>query len=178
MTTIPFENAFLASPRVSNLAHFQHVLWTSFQVCFLADVVTFWRIFWVPSGTIFEKKTLPKIASKKGPPPLENESLSPCPMAPGDAASRARFSNRNNGKGSNSSSISARARIVVRICVQFVSKFEFMSIRNRKIARKWLLELASIAKVSKTIRKMKGLISKLNAHDLTRHWAEARRIFV
>ena len=32
----------------------------------------------------------------------------------------------------------------------------------RKIARKWLLELASIAKVSKTIQqKWKGLISKV-----------------
>ena len=60
-------------------------------------------------------------------------------------------------------SISARARIVVRIRVrfqlelelwlEFVSKFELIGIRNRKIARKWLLELASIAKVSKTIRK-------------------------
>ena len=65
-------------------------------------------------------------------------------------------------------SISARARIVVGICVrfqlelelwlEFVSKFELIGIRNRKIrnrkiARKWLLEMASIAKVSKTIRK-------------------------
>ena len=49
----------------------------------------------------------------------------------------------------------ARARILVRfqleleLWLEFVSKFELM----RKIARKWLLELASIAKVSKTIRK-------------------------
>ena len=80
-------------------------------------------------------------------------------------------------------SISARARIVVRICLRFqlelelwleiVSKLELIGIRNRienrKIARNWLLELASIrlqkfrkqfeielasiAKVSKTIRK-------------------------
>ena len=53
----------------------------------------------------------------------------------------------------------ARARIQVRfqfeleLWLEFVSKFELIGIRNRKIARKWLLELASIAKVSKTIRK-------------------------
>ena len=53
----------------------------------------------------------------------------------------------------------ARARIQVRfqleleLWLEFVSKFELIAIRNRKIARKWLLELASIAKVSKTIRK-------------------------
>ena len=77
-------------------------------------------------------------------------------MAPGDAASHARFSNRNNCSSSNSSSISARARIVVRICVRFQLELElwleFVS-KFGKIARKWLLELASIAKVSKTIRK-------------------------
>ena len=30
LTTLPFENAFLASPRVSNLIHFQHVLFSTF----------------------------------------------------------------------------------------------------------------------------------------------------
>ena len=86
-------------------------------------------------------------------------------MAPGDAASRARFSTVTI----------ARARIQVRfqreleLWLEFVSKFELIEIRNRKIARKWLLELASIrlqkfrkqfeielasiAKVSKRIRK-------------------------
>ena len=68
LTTRPFENAFLASPRVSNLAHFQHVLLTSFQVRFLSDFVTFLKPSGAPFGTIFQKKTLPKIASKKGPP--------------------------------------------------------------------------------------------------------------
>ena len=53
----------------------------------------------------------------------------------------------------------ARARIQVEfqleleLWLEFVSKFELIGIRNRKIVRKWLLELASIAKVSKTIRK-------------------------
>ena len=53
----------------------------------------------------------------------------------------------------------ARARILVRfrleleLWLEFVSKFELIAIRNRKIARKWLLELASIAKVLKTMRK-------------------------
>ena len=53
----------------------------------------------------------------------------------------------------------ARARILVRsqleleLWLEFGSKFELIAIRKRTIARKWLLELASIAKVSKTIRK-------------------------
>ena len=53
----------------------------------------------------------------------------------------------------------ARTRILVRfqleleLWLEFGSKFELIAIRNRKIARTWLLELASIAKVSKTIRK-------------------------
>jgi hypothetical protein len=72
LTTFPFENAFLASPRVSNLVHFQHVLLTSFQVRFLSDFVTFLRPSGAPFGTIFEKKG-PEIASKKGDPLLENE---------------------------------------------------------------------------------------------------------
>ena len=93
------------SPGVSNLAHFQHVLLTSFQVRFLLDFVTFLRPSEAPFGTIFEKRTIPKIASKKGDPPLENGSLSPCPMAPRDAASRAHFSTVTI----------ARAQIVVRI---------------------------------------------------------------
>ena len=97
-------------------------------------------------------------------------------------------------------SISARARIVVRIRVRFqlelelwleiVSKFELIGIRNRIEMAAWV-GFDSIAKVSKTIRnwigfdcesfeknskKWKGLIAKLNACDLTRHWAKARRI--
>ena len=87
MATLLFENAFLASPRVSNLAHFQHVLWTSFQVRFLLDFVTFLKPSEAPFGTIFEKKTIPKIASKKEAPLLDFWGLSSCPMAPRDAAS-------------------------------------------------------------------------------------------
>ena len=37
LTTFPFENAFLASPKVLNLDHCQHVLLTSFQVRILSD---------------------------------------------------------------------------------------------------------------------------------------------
>ena len=61
----------------------------------------------------------------------------------------------------------ARARIQVRFQLElelwlaFVSKFELIAIRDRKIARKWLLELVSIAKVSKAIRKI-----QLNAIQL------------
>ena len=116
-TTIPFENAFLASPRVLNLAHFQHVLWTSFQVRFLLDFVSFVRPFGVPLGTIFEKKSIPKIASKKGDPPLKNPSLSPCPMAP-ETQPRVRSSRTETV---------ARARILVRIQVEFELLAEFVS---------------------------------------------------
>ena len=87
LTTLPFENAFLASPRVSNLAHVQHVLLTSFQVRFLLDFVIFLRPCGVPFGIIFEKKTRSKSASKKEGSPLENKSLWQCPGAPRDAAS-------------------------------------------------------------------------------------------
>ena len=77
----------LASPGVSNLAHFQHVLLTSFQVRFLSDFLTFLRPSGAPFGTIFQKKTLPKIASKKGDPLLENNGLWRDPGAPRGAAS-------------------------------------------------------------------------------------------
>ena len=150
MTTISFENAFLAIPRVSDSEHFRHVLWTSFQVRFSSDFVTFLRLSGIPFGTIFQTKTIPKIVPHIQAPLVEISPLSACPMAPRDAASRTRFSTVTI----------ARARILVRfqleleLWLEFVSKFELIAIRNRKIARKWLLELASIAKVSKTIRKM------------------------
>ena len=53
------------------LAHFQHVLWTSFQVGFLSDFVTFLRQVGAPFGTIFEKKPLRKSLQKKGTPHLK-----------------------------------------------------------------------------------------------------------
>ena len=118
LTTIPFENAFLASPRVSNLEHFRHVLWTSFQVRFVSDFVPFLKQFGAPFGTIFQKKTLPKIASKKVTLCLKFRDYHRVLVAPRDAASRAHFSNRNNSSSSNSCSISARVRIVARIRVQ------------------------------------------------------------
>ena len=70
-------------------------------------------------------------------------------MAPGDAASRARFSTVTIARVR----IQVRFQLELEVWLEFVSKFELIAIRNRKIARKWLLELASIAKVSKTIRK-------------------------
>ena len=134
---------------------------------------------------------------KWDPPPLENATTSPCPMAPRDAASyyslikatasRAHFSNRNNSSSSNSSSISARARIVVRICIRFWVDYSSKSKNCSKMAawvdfekfvengcRSWF----RLQKFRKQFEKMKGLISKLNADDLTRHWAETRRIFM
>ena len=69
MTTFPFENAFLASPLVSILAHFQHVLWTSFQVRFILDFVICLQPFGAPFGTIFEKKNHSENRFKKRGPP-------------------------------------------------------------------------------------------------------------
>ena len=73
LATCPFEDAFITSPRVSNLAHFQHVLWTSFQVCSLSEFLTFLKPFEAPFDTIFEKKRLSENRFKKGDPPLEND---------------------------------------------------------------------------------------------------------
>ena len=70
-------------------------------------------------------------------------------MAPRDAASRARFSTVTIARAR----IQVRFQLELELWFEFVSKFEVIAIRNQKIARKWLLELASIAKVSKTIRK-------------------------
>ena len=95
----------------------------------------------------------------------------------------------------------ARARIQVRfqleleLWLEFVSKFELIGIRNRieKLLENgclsWLqfdcksfennskLNWLRLQKFRKQFEKMKGLISQLNADDLTRHWAKARRIF-
>ena len=53
---------------------------------------------------------------------------------------------------SNRIRIQVRFQLELELWLEFVSKFELIAIRNRKIARKWLLELDSIAKVSKAIR--------------------------
>ena len=91
---IPFENAFLASPRVLDSAHFQHVLWTSYQVRFLSDFVTLLEPPEARVGTTFENKTVPKIVSKKRDPLGENYGLRAFSMAPRDGASRAHNSNK------------------------------------------------------------------------------------
>ena len=71
LVLVIFDNRFIRK-RVSckskrvKFNTFQHVLLTSFQVRFLSDVVTFLRPSGIPLDTIFQKKTLPKIASKKG----------------------------------------------------------------------------------------------------------------
>ena len=57
------------------MAHFQCVLWTSFQVSFSLDVGTFLRPSEVPVGTIFDKKNVPKIASRKGDPGVEHPTF-------------------------------------------------------------------------------------------------------
>ena len=77
---------------------------------------------------------------------------------------------------SNRIRVQVRFQLERELWFEFVSNFELIAIRNRKIARKWLLELASIrlqkfrkqfeielasiAKVSKTIRKMERADSK------------------
>ena len=58
---------------------------------------------------------------KKRNPPLENRTLSPCPMAPRDAASRARFSTVTIARAR----IQARFQLELELWLEFVSKFEF-----------------------------------------------------
>ena len=84
-----------------------------FYECFEAIWGSIWHHFWEknPSENRF----------KKGGPPLENDWLSPCPMAPGDAASRARFSTVTIARAR----IQARFQLELELWLEFVSKFEF-----------------------------------------------------
>ena len=80
-------------------------------------------------------------------------------MAPGDAASRARFSTVTI----------ARARIQVRLQLELELLLEFVS----------KFELIAIAIVSKSIRKNgKGRCENSISGDLNTRWAEARRFFL
>ena len=172
------------------------------------------RTFWTPFDTIFEKKTLPKIASKKGAPLSENKWLCTCPGAPREAASyyflikatasRAHFSNRIQFDSSSAQFNSIRFQLELELWFEFVFDFSSSSSCGSNLCPNlsWLefeieskncskmaawVGFDSIAKVSKTIRnwigfdcesfvknskKWKGLIAKLNARDLTRHWAK------
>ena len=65
-----------------------------FKCCFLTEFLRFWMPFGSPFCTIFQKKTVPEIALKKGSPQHENDTLWTRPEAPREAASRAHFSNK------------------------------------------------------------------------------------
>ena len=120
--------------------------------CGLRFKFVFYRILWVFWGHLglhlapyLIKNHSENRFKKRGPPAWNLTTISVS-----DGSQRRRLAcallNSNNSSRSSSCSISARARIVARIRVQ-------VWVRNRKLARNWLLELASIANKSKTIRK-------------------------
>ena len=118
------------------MTHVQHVLSTSFQVLFLVHFLSFLMPFCVPFGTDFEKKTLPKIVSKKGAPLSQTTDYDLGPGLP-DSPPRVRTSQtRNNSSSSKCCSNSCP-------CLWF-----------RKIARTWLFELASIVNYSKKSKSL------------------------
>ena len=115
--------------------------------------IRFCDIFEAILGSIWhhflEKKPFRKSLQKMGPP---HSKTPPHPRVrwlletpPRVRASRTETMERAR--------IQVRFQLELELWLEFVSKFELIAIRNRKIARKWLLELASIAKVSKTVRK-------------------------
>ena len=129
--------------------------WLRFK--FVFHLIFFLRPYGIPFGTIFQKnKTLPKIGSKKEDPLLENESLWRGPGAPRDAASYYSYKGRRLAGALNSVQFNSIQAQFNSNSIQIELELE-MAVRvgfeMRTIARKWLLELASIAKVSKTIRK-------------------------
>ena len=106
---------------------------------FLVYFLSFLMLFCVPFGTNFEKKTLPKIVSKKGALLSQTIDYDRGPGLP-DSPPRVRTSQtRNNSSSSKCCSNSCP-------CLWL-----------RKIARKWLFELAAIANVSKQMIKMKRI---------------------
>ena len=119
--------------------------------CFVLYCSSFLMPFCVPFCTNFEKKTLPKIVSKKGAPLSQTSDYDRGPGLP-DSPPRVRTSQTRNKSSSS------------KCCSNSCPWLWF-----RKIGRKWLFELASIANVSKTIRKNeKGRCQKHITCDLTR----------
>ena len=116
---------------VSNLARFQHVLWTSFQVSFLSDFVCLLKPFEAPFGTIFEQKPFRKSLQKKG---LSNLKTSPYPRVRWLPETPPRV------RTSRTETI-VRARILVRIQLEFEWLLEFVF--------KLLFELIAIKKIEK-----------------------------
>ena len=93
--------------------------------CGLRFKFVFYQIFWIFWGHsrhhlahILRKKPFRKSLQKRGAPLLEIWPLSACPMAPRDAASRARFSTVTIARARIIVRIRTRARVVARIRVQ------------------------------------------------------------
>ena len=89
---------FLASTRISNLAPFQRVLWTLFQVSFFIRCCYIFDAIWGSIWHHFQKKTFRKSLQKKGYPLGENPGLRWLPETP----PRVRITQtRNNNSSSN-----------------------------------------------------------------------------
>ena len=130
-----------------------------FKCCFLSDCVTFVK----PSGAPFwhhvsEKKKRPENRFKKRDPYLKTTHYRRVRWLPGTPPCVRITQTRDNSSSS-------------KCCSNSCPWLWF-----RKIARKWLLELASIANVSKSPKKWKGPISKAHFWWSDTPWAKARRI--
>ena len=114
------------------------IKFSTFSTCFVDFVsssffIRFCDLFEAIWGSIwhhFSEKNPSENRFKKRDPPLENSSLSPCPMAPRDAASRARFSTVTIARARIIVRIRTRARVVARtrlqVCVDCNSKSEIV----------------------------------------------------
>ena len=101
----------------------------------LADFVTFLMPSEVPFCTIFETKPFRKSLQKKGGPYSKFRNYERVRWLPGTPPRVRTIQTRNSSSSSN--------------CCSSSCPWLWL----RKIARKWLFELASIANVSKTVRK-------------------------
>ena len=107
LETLPFFSSILGrSEHSTQWAHMQSVRACAVQTHFLVFVPVLKNsspktATWLNSGVVFGskcdicvKKGVPETASKKRDPPDSNGTLFACQEAPGDAASRAHFSNK------------------------------------------------------------------------------------
>ena len=141
--------------------------------CWLRFKFVFHQVLWPFWGNLrlhlaqFVKKKKPLRKSLQKKDPLPTWKRHPIPMSDGSQRRRLACAllNSNNSSSSNSSSISARARIVVRIRVQVWVDCNSKSKNCSKMAAWVGFDCKSFENNSK---KWKGLISKLNARDLTR----------
>ena len=127
---LPFENTFFArSPMVPKLGHFQCVLWASFQVCFF---FRFSLIFDAIQGSMlhyFSEKTFWESLQKRSPQTQMREirDYAPAQRLPDSPPGTCTSQTRSNSLSS-------------RCCSNWCPCLWF-----RKMNRKWLFELASIA---------------------------------